>query len=178
MLDLNSLKEHIQTIFETANTTTASVDLSKGLETRVQRILKLNPERIPVQAQLYPFVTIFISDKAVTMMDIAGNQLIQKRKGEISVKVVGAVWNSTITDSEEDPADEDCESLMENVEEILRANPQLGGSQIGTAVIGTSTIGPIVAFSHPTKITYHNFSLDEGTHIRAGVLDLEVTVLY
>lgn len=162
-IDLNNLKEQVQSIFQVANTTTASRDLSNGLETRIQRVLKVNPARIPVQASWYPFVTCYIANKSISNVDFAKDQLTAKRKAVIDLKIVGAVWNSTISDDEVDPADEDCEDLMENIEQIMRANPTLGG---------------VATWSYPTDITYHNASLDEETHIRVGMMNLEATVFY
>lgn len=162
-IDLNNLKEQIQTIFEQANTTTASRDLSSGLETRVQRVLKINPARIPVQASWYPFVTIYIDNKAISPEGIAVNQANAKRKSVVDVKIIGAVWNSTISDDEADPADDDCDDLMENIEEILRSN---------------STLNGVATWAFPTEVTYHNASFDEETHIRAGILNLEATIFY
>jgi hypothetical protein len=163
MLDLNNLKEQLQSIFEAANTTTATTYLSSGLETKVQRLLKVNPNRIPVQADWYPFVTVFIDSKDIELKDFAVNQVTAKREGDVSVKVVGAVWNSTIDDAEVDPADEDCEALMESVEQVLRQNPTIAG---------------VATWSYPTKVTYHNMSLDEGVHVRFGILNLQATILY
>lgn len=177
-LDLNSIKEQIQSVFQAANTTTASRDLSSGLTNRVQRVLKVNPYIIPVQADWYPFVTSYIDSKLVTLLDVCQNQMMAKRTGEISVKVVGAVWNNNLSDPEVDAADEDCEDLMENIEEILRANPTLGGSVIGTAVVGSSLIGPTIAWSYPSRVSYHNFPLAEGVHVRVGMLDLIIVTQY
>lgn len=162
-LDLNNLKEQIQSIFQTANTTTATQDLSSGLTNRVQRVLKVNPSYIPVQSDWYPYVSIFIEGKEIELKDIAATQLAAKREGTTTVKIVGAVWNSALSDDEIDAADEDCEDLMENIEQILRGNPTLAGA---------------ATWSAPTRVTYHNASLGEGVHLRAGVLDLEVTNYY
>ena len=163
MIDLNDLKEKIQTIFETANTTTASQDLSSGLESRVKRVLKVNPSLIPIQASWYPFVTVYTSHKDINSEGFGKDQLSVKRRAVLDLKVIGAVWNSTITNNEEDPADDDCESIMENIEQILRANPTLGG---------------VATWSKPLSVSYHNASLDEETHIRAGIMSLEATVFY
>lgn len=162
-IDLNNLKEQVQTLLQAANTTTASTDLSNGLETRVQRVLKVNPLRIPVQANWYPFVTCFIESKEIDLIQFAVNQLNTQRKSRVEMKVVGAVWNSSITDEEVDPADEDCEDLMENIEMILRANPTVAG---------------VANWSTPTGVTYHNVSLDEGVHIRYGVMTFEATIFH
>ena len=162
-VDLNNLKEEIQTILEDANTTTATVFLSEDLETRVQRVMKVNPHRIPVQASWYPFVSIFIDSKRINQQDIAATQLTAKRRAEIDVKIVGAVWNSTISDEEVDPADDDCESLMENIEEIIRRSSTLNGAALWTGV---------------TDVTYHNGPVSEDAHVRAGFMNLKVSVLY
>jgi len=164
MIDLNNLKEQLQTILESANTTTASVDLSSGLERRIQRVLKVNPGRIPVQASWYPFVTIFIESKDIEIKNMAATQLNAKREGAVSVKIAGAIWNSTINgDNEVDPSDEDCESLMENIEEILRRNDTLNGAATWHA---------------PTNVGYFNANLDEDTHVRVGILTLQTKIFY
>jgi hypothetical protein len=162
-IDLNNVKEQIQSILQTANTLTATQDLSSGLETRVQRILKVNPSRIPVAAHWYPFVTVYTDSKQIEAADFAKDQLSARRKAVLNLKLIGAVWNSTISDEEVDPADEDCEDLMENIEQILRAN---------------STLAGVCSWSFPSGVTYHNANLDEGVHIRAGILDLQATVFY
>jgi hypothetical protein len=165
-LDLNNLKDQIQGIFETANTTTAARDLSSGLLKRVQKVLKVNPARIPIQASIYPCVTVFIGKKDIEQKSIGKSQANVKREGRIEVTVVGAVMNTTITSIDEDQADEDCESLMENIEEILRANETLAGT---------------VTWSFPKGVTYHNLAIgmkDEEVHLRAGLLTLEAKVFY
>lgn len=162
-VDLNNLKEQIQNILGAANTTTASVDLSGGLVTRVQRVLKLNPGRIPVQASWFPFVTTMIESKEVVSQDIAATQLLAKRRAEVNLKIIGAIWNSTFLDNEVDPSDDECEDLMENIEEILRRNDSLNSSVIWHMV---------------NNVTYYNSQYDEETHIRVGILSLKASVFY
>ena len=162
-LDLNDFKEQIQSIFQTANTTTAATDLSTGLGTRVQRIMKINPARIPIQASLYPCVTIYIESKSIEMATIAINQTNAKRRADIDFKIGGIVWNSTNNDPEVDPSDDDCESLMENIEQIMRSNPTIAG---------------LATWSYPTNVTYHALRVDEETHLRAGLMNYRATVFY
>ena len=162
-LDLNNLKEQIQAVFQAANTTTAAHDLSSGLATRVQRVVKLNPALIPVQADWYPYVSVFVDNKQVEPADFAGTQLAAKRQAKVNLKIVGGVWNTLADDSEIDEADEDCESLMENIEEVLRRDPTIGGT---------------VTWQFPERVQYYNASLGEGACLRAGVMDLEATVFY
>lgn len=162
-LDLNNLKEQVQTIFQAANTTTASTDLSSGLARRVRRVVKLNPALIPIQANWYPYVSVYIDSKDVTLEDFAGTQALAKRSAEVNLKIVGGVWNTLDNDDEVDEADEDCESLMENIEAILRDNPTLGNAAL---------------WSRPERIQYYNMGLGEGACLRAGVMDLKATIFY
>lgn len=162
-IDLDNLKTQIQSILETANTTTASPDLSSGLDTRVAKVLRVNPARIPIQATWYPYVTAFVERKDVELDSIAGDQRKARRMGTAEVKLVGGVWNSTLTDETEDPADNDCEKLMENIEDVLRDNPTLNGA---------------VLWQRPKTVTFHNVSLDEGVHLRVGILSLEAKFYY
>jgi hypothetical protein len=162
-LDLNNIKEQLQTILQTANTTTASTDLSSGLESRVQRILKVNPNRIPIQADWYPFVSVFIDRKEMLPGEFGAQREHVHRRANVSLKVVGGVFNSTITDEEVDPADEDCEDLMSNIEKIVRANPRIGGS---------------VDWAYSRGVTFHNLTSDEGVHVRVGVMDISATTFY
>jgi hypothetical protein len=161
--DLNNLKEQVQTIFDTANDTAAAYDLSTGLTTRVQKVLKLNPALIPVQANWYPYVSVWVDAKDVEPADFAGNQLMAKRQATVHLKVAGAVWENAVADEAVDEADNECEQLMENIEEILRRNPQLSAT---------------VTWQFPGRIQYYNASLGEGACLRAGVMDLEATVFY
>lgn len=163
VLDLNAIKEKIQTALESANTTTASTDLSSGLETRVQKVLKINPARIPVQATWYPFVTVYIDAKTIEEQTINRDQASGRRMAEVDIKIIGAVWNSTVSDEASDEASEDAESLMENVEQIMRSNTTLDG---------------VVSWSFPTGVTYHNVSLEEETSIRAGIMSYKAKAFY
>lgn len=162
-IDLNNLKTQLKGIFDTANTTTALRDLSQSMETRVAKVLRVNPHRIPVQSDWFPFVTTYIQHKPIEMVEIAADQLTAKRKAEVAIKVVGCVWNSEFTTADVDPADNDCEYLMENIEQVLRANPTLAG---------------LADWSYPTDVTYENVKLEEGVHVRAGMLNLVATIYY
>lgn len=164
-LDLNTIKDNVQNILEAANTTTASVDLSSGLERRVQKVLKVNPGRIPVQPSWFPFVTVFIESKDMNFQDIAATQRQAKRRADINFSIIGAVWNSTVSNSslDEDPADDDCESLMESIEEIIRGNATLNGQALWTT---------------PLNVKYYNSNYDEETHIRFAVMNIRASILY
>ena len=163
VIDLNGIKNQLRTIFNTANTTTASTDLSSGLESRVQQVLTVNPSRIPIQSTWYPYVTVYLDAKDIEEQTINKNQVNGKRRAELDIKIVGAVWNSTVSDETKDDASDDAESLMENIEEILRSN---------------TDIGALVNWSFPTGVTYHNLKLEGRSSIRAGIMNYRAIKVY
>lgn len=168
-IDLNNIKEQTQTLFQTANTTGAATttatttDLSGNLTTRVQRIVKTNTTRVPVQASLYPYVSVFIEDKTTDIELFAVDPATPLRTGSVNLQVLGAVWNSMVVDIDEDAADEDCENLMMNIEAILATDYNLNGA---------------VNWQQPVSVKYHNVALDEGVSLRVGVMEVECMVFY
>lgn len=162
--DLVGIKNRIKTIFDAANTTTAStIDLSSDLTRRVQRVMTIHPQMIPIQASFYPVVTCYVSDKSIDQDDIASDQLNAKRRAKINIDVVGAVFNQNMTDVDKDPADTDINYLMENVELILRTDPSFNG---------------LVKWQRPQSVQYYTTALDEQTHIRAGILSIQASIFY
>jgi hypothetical protein len=164
--DLNGIKSAIQSILTAANTTTASpIDLSKDLadSVRVREILKIHPEMIVPQASFFPLVTSYIADKTNKRDDIASSQLNAKRRATITVDIVGSVWNNNFKADDEDPADEDINHLMENIELILRSN---------------HTLNNTVNWTKPQGCRYYTTILDEQTHLRSGILRLDCEIFY
>lgn len=166
VLDIPGIKTQIKSVLDTANTTTGSpIDLSNGLTTRVQKVLTYNVEMIPIQPSFFPCVTVFTKEKDVESLDMAVNALIGRRKITLNMSIVGLVWVDTMTSGFElrDLAEDQVEKLMENVEQVLRSDPTIGGA---------------VNFSHPTKVTYHTFSMNEGAVMRAAIMNLMAKVIY
>lgn len=164
--DLNGIKSQIASILSSANTTTASpIDLSAGLSNskRVQQVLKVNPERINIQSSSFPLVTCYVDSKTIRRDDIAKDQLNVKRRATIQINVVGTVWNDTYNTYSEDPADEDINYLMENIELILRSDYSLANK---------------VNWQKPTEVSYYTTTLQESNHLRSGVLKLDCEVFY
>lgn len=167
VLNLNNILEQIQTIFESANTTTASpVDISNGLSThsgRVRQIYKTHPTRIRPEVNIMPFVTAYVSSKSTDDQTFARDKLSIKRKADVTIEVVGSVWNTTFQTADTDPADADIHILMENLELCLRGNDTLNGA---------------VSSHVPTGVEYYDENLDEEVHLRFGILTLRATAYY
>lgn len=166
VIDLNGIKESVQTILDSANTTTAlPIDLSSGLSSnrRVKQVLKVHPEHIRLQASFFPLVTCFIPTKTIKSEQIGGGQLNNRRRATIEIKVVGAIWNQNFQSKDEDPADEDIAHLMENIELALRADSTLVGK---------------VNWQRPSSCQYYSTAINEQTHLRSGILTYECEVFY
>lgn len=162
-VDLNNILDQIKYVFTVSNTTTASpIDLSSNLSTRVQYIGTLHPEKIPLQASFYPFVTCYVTSKDIETKTIAVNQLRGKRKAVVNIDIVGAVFNTTITDSTKDNSDRDCNYLMENLEYCLRAY---------------ETLNSATTWQFGTQVNYYD-SVSEQGYLRAGIFSLKGSIYY
>ena len=165
-VDLSGIKTAIKTLLDSANTTTGSpIDLSSGLSNskRVQQVLKVNPEMIIPQASFFPLVTCYVESKNIKSLDIASTQIVAKRRATATINIVGSVWNSNFTSVSEDPADEDINYLMENIELILRSDYNLSGK---------------VNWQLANVCEYYTTIMDEQNHLRSGILKLNCEVFY
>ena len=163
-VDIAQIKTNIKSVLDTANSTLASYDLSTGLSRRVRSVNKYNPEKLyPFTANNLPSVFVWTESKTVTPETIAGTMSRGKRSAKVSFNIAGVFWNPYTSTITEDPADTDCEKLMENIEEVLRASDDLSST---------------VKWNFPTDVTYHSAPNDEQSHLRIGILSLEARVFY
>lgn len=165
VINIPNIKEQVRFVLDTNNTTTSSVlDLSASMSKRVQKIATVNPEKIPLQASMYPNLCISTDQKSIEQKTIAKNQVDGKRRATLRFLVTGQVWNQNFGSNVfDDPADNDLERMMENTEKILRHYADLGGS---------------ATWQFPGQVTYHSANIDEQTHLRVAFMNLEVTVYY
>lgn len=95
--------------------------------------------------------------------EIAKDQLSAKKVATVTLEVVGGILNENFVRDTEDPADEDINYLMENIELTLRGNPTLNSTVIWQVTKDTS---------------YYSAPLNEQTQLRAGILTLQGKVFY
>lgn len=165
-IPIGELKEQIRYILDANNTTTGAPtqNLSANMRRKVRGILKVNPDKLgPPQENQYPCVTVFCDQKMIEPVSIASNGLQGKRRAEVILRVMGMIWEPFTTNLKTDPADNDCEILMENIERVLRAYDTLGGN---------------VKWQYPTQVTYHSFAYDEEAHLRTGIMEIKATLYY
>jgi len=165
-VNINGIKESIRSILAGANTVGGSpIDLSEDLSTRIKNIYKVNPEKVMSirEANNLPGIAIHTARKVITPKTISQNLVNGLRQGVVTVTVTGLIWNPFTLTNSEDPADDDLELLMENIEKVLRSSPTLGDN---------------AKWHFPTDVTYHSASFDEETHFRVAFMDIDVTTLY
>ena len=162
VIDLCNIETTIVGLLESNNTSSGADvrNLSQSLTTKVNKIIDFDPSLISPQASYYPLVCAFIDEKTINISEstIAKNQLTAKRRAELSLKIIGMIWNDNIVSDTSDPASKDIKKLMENLEYIFRGYPTLSGT---------------VSWQYPTDCTYHTISLGEEAHLRAGVLTIK-----
>jgi len=164
VIDLVGIKSAIKTILSDANTVGASpVDLSNGMSQRVKSFYTVNPELIPTQNTLWPYVTTYIGSKSINSDDIAKTQLDTKRKSELEIFIIAGLYNNSFSDKTKDPADDDINYLMENIEIIMRSNYNLNAK---------------VSWPKPSRVEYYSGKLNEQAHVRFGILTINAIVYY
>lgn len=165
-VDLWGIKQKIKQILDANNLEMGApfLDLSDSMSKRVKKVFTLHPERIKPQASLYPAVCVYTDRKPISPSTIAVNQVRGKRTTDLTLTIVGMVWQNQVAGNNyDDPADKDIEILMENIEFILRNYPNLDG-------LGT--------WQFPNDVTYFSASFDEQTHFRVAFMDLRLKVFY
>lgn len=162
-LDIGSIKTAIKTAFDTYNTTTAAYDLSTGLSKRVKNVFTIRPGAENVNASFIPVIAIWADSKSIENAGICKNQLTAKRKATLDINIAGFIWNSKFSGKDKDPAADDIEKLMENMEEVLRRNDTLGGT---------------VLYQYPIDVSYHDLRMSKEEHYRVGAMVLRCQVFY
>jgi len=164
-INIGGLKSGIKTLLDAANDTAATYDLSEGMSRRVQYVNTYNPEKIMPEAHILPAIFIWAAAKKVNLETINLSLASGKRKAEVLFSIAGIVWVPYSSDNTGDPADDDCEILMENIEEVLRNSDTLGGT---------------VKWHLTSDVTYHTGLApnSESAHLRVGLMALKATVYY
>lgn len=163
---INVIREQIRFALALNNTTTGSPvqDLSANMSNRVVDVYKLNPEVIPLLGNAIPAVTIYTDRKNIEATGIVKNQANGKRLATVGFQIAGMVWSPNFKDDPTiDPADQDLEYLMENIERVLRGYDSLGNN---------------VSWQFPNSVEYHSAAFDEDAHLRIGLMDLTAKVYY
>lgn len=162
-IDLNNIQTQIKLILDTANTTTATNNLSDSMSDKVRNVFKLNPMKLPIQASQYPFVSVSIDGKSIEQINLGIGSANVQREASVDVNIIGGVYEDNFGAITEDPATTEIQLLMENIEEILRNNV---------------TVNNTASWSGPNDVRYDTLQLEEGAHVRASLMVFRMKIFY
>lgn len=138
--------------------------LSTGMTKPVKQFFTVRPENIKPQANVMPCISVHYEGKIPVSSGIAINQKIAKRRCEASFVITAMIWNQNFSANiQDDPADRDMQKLMENIEELLRSHPTLGGRCL---------------WQIPGQVSIHDANMSEKTHFSVAFMELKVTAFY
>jgi hypothetical protein len=163
-VDLNGIKDQIKSILDTANTTTATYDLSTNMDERVTGVYRLRPERLRDIGDHFPLVTVYTVRKNTQNADVALSLQTGKRFADVTFEIAGVIYDTDfVTDNTENPSQNEAEYLMENVEQVLRNNGQLNST---------------VKWHTVNNVDYFALPVTEESHYTVAVMELECRVQY
>lgn len=138
--------DNIVTLLNNAKATT----LSTNLTTAVQQVIKGDPNNIPVQANMYPTVFVYLTKKDEDWVTLGG----ALKQTVLTFEIYALVLLTGTSDS----SDQEVRYLSDNIENLLRANSDLQGT---------------VDFCNPSECSFER-AFKEGTYLSCAVITLEV----
>lgn len=147
-----TVRDAIVSILASQNTTTATIDLSTSLRTRVQTVSKGN-FKDPVLNILYPAVKVQVDSISDEFFAIGNSS-----KRDITSSYIIRAATQAMTPDGAPSAEDECLQLAENLDNILRTYTDLSGT---------------CSYS---RITGVDFSFDENdaTYVHVAEIKLEV----
>mgnify|MGYP001561557488 CR=1 FL=1 len=129
-------------VLSNANTTSAAVDLSGGLDERVQRIAMADPAIVNLRNYEFPAVFVKIDDKDEDFEGIGGTGSARELKSaDVNFQVVGLYkkYGATTTN---DALLADVYRLADNIESVVREEYTLSNTASWCQPAKTDFIGP------------------------------------
>lgn len=129
-------------VLNNANTTTAAVDMSSGLDERIKKVAVADPAVVNLRNYEFPAVFVKIDSKAENFEGIGGTGSARELKSaDVEYQVVGLYkkYGATTTN---DALLTDIYKLADNIESVIRAEYTLSGTASWCQPAATDFIGP------------------------------------
>jgi len=142
-LDYNANLKAIQDIFIAANTTTATVDLSGGLSTRIDNlnIRVADIDTVSLRAQDFPLLFIRVSDKEESFETLGRTGLSRNTKSAVvRYDLVGMARKDGAHTTNDDLSTE-VNQFAQNIEGVMRENDTLSGTALWANTPSTTFTG-------------------------------------
>lgn len=120
IVNLKTIRSAIISILEDNNTTTATNDVSGSLQTRVQKVIAGSPKR-PIGLDEYPLIFVSLSSKQEEA-PFLGATAARDISIDWSVRCLTCLSDSATS------AENECITLADNVEKVLRTYIDLSGT--------------------------------------------------
>lgn len=149
------------------NTSTASPDLSYGLDTRLndKDVMVGDPQLTHIRGDRYPFIFLRLSTSQEEFQTIgtSGPRGAKKLK-TLNIDIYG-FYSRAGASSRFSEALEGAYSFARNIEGVIQANPTLGGD-----------VGCL--WANPRNTTFANLPMDGGTWVKAALIEVEAKFLF
>ena len=155
-LPYNNFKTAIKTQLDLFNTTTAAVDISGSLTTRIAEVACIDVDRRANKLSKFPAIYIKYLNKTSELM-------IDNRSGNADREVrlnldVCCVYNKFTS------ADDELEKMVENVDTFFRYNIDLNNYQTGTTKL---------LYINPVSIDFKTYDVNDSYFNRSANITLE-----
>lgn len=129
-------------VLNTANTTTAAVDLSSGLTTRVKNIYRNDPEIVDMRGDIYPAIFIRINRKEEDFEGLGMTGANGALKKAVATYDVIGFYRKDGANSAHSSVLLELEVLAQNIEAVLENELTLSGTALWSQPVGTEFLGP------------------------------------
>lgn len=155
-LPYNSFKVALKNSLLTFNTTTAAVDLSQSLTTRIVDIDCIDIDRKANKLSKFPAIYIkYLNKSSEAFIDNRSNNV--DRQVTLNLDLC-CIYNKFTN------ADDELEKMVENVDTYLRYNIDLNGYQTGTVKL---------LYINPTSIDFKTYDGTDSFFNRSANINLE-----
>lgn len=124
------------------NTTTAVVDLSSGLTTRVKNIYRSDPDVVDLRGDIYPAVFVRVSRKEESFAGLGATGPTGARKHAVVTYDVIGLYRKDGMNSTQQAVLVEIERLAENIEGVFQREYTLSATALFCNPVSTNFLGP------------------------------------
>ena len=132
----------IANVLTNANTTTAAVDLSGGLTTRVKNVYRNDPEVVDMRGDVYPAVFVRINRKEEDFEGLGVTGTNGAFKKAVATYDIIGFYRKDGANSAHANVLLELEVLAKNIEAVLQNEMTLSGTALWCQPVNTEFIGP------------------------------------
>lgn len=158
--DYNAAATALVTVLQTANTTTATQDLSGSLTTRLvnDNITDDDPQIVNVRADRLPAIYVRVNQAEEDFAGLGDTGSTRRRKSKTVDFDIFALYRKEGARASNREVSRDVAQLAQNIEAVLQANAKLASPNL---------------WCNPGKTTFAGFPLAEGSWVKAVLIEVK-----